>query len=128
MAYSVAKVKTETSWQIYVVSALLIFLGAVALFAFVSGVYDILNTQLEGDAFGTTLLRYLDEYGIILPLLEVVAGITLARLGMRLLNGNISAAMWARQLLLWGLLLAAVMAIQGLTAAFSGGSGTDADH
>ena len=127
MAYSVAKVKTETSWQIYVVSSLLIFLGAVALFAFISGVYDILNTQIEGDSFGTTLLRYLDEYGIILPVIEVVAGIYLARLGMRLLNGNISAAMWARQLLLWGFLLAIVMALQGSVAALSaeGGAGVD---
>lgn len=126
MAYSAAKVKTETSWQVYVVSSLLIFLGAVALFAFISGVYDILTTQLEGDSFGTTLLRYLDEYGIILPFIEVVAGIYLARLGMQLLNGNISAAMWARQLLLWGLLLAAVMAIQGFVAAFSAGGAIDA--
>jgi trehalose/maltose transport system permease protein len=126
MAYSVAKVKTETSWQIYVVSSLLIFLGAVALFAFVSGVYDVLNTQVEGDSFGTTLLRYLEKHGIILPVIEVLAGIYLARLGMRLLNGNVSAAMWARQLLLWGLLLATVMALQGFVAAFSAGAGMDA--
>lgn len=126
MAYSAAKVKTETSWQIYVVSSLLIFLGAVALFAFGSSVYDILNTQLEGDAFGTTLLRYLDEYGIILPFIEIVAGFYLVRLGIQLLNGNISAAMWAQQLLLWGLLLALVMAIQGFVAAFSADGGVDA--
>lgn len=125
MAYSAAKVKNETSWQIYIVSTLLIFLGAVALFAFVSGVYDILSTQAEGDSFGTTLLRYLDEYGIILPFIEVVAGIYLARLGMRLLSGNISAAVWARQLLLWGLLLAIVMALQGFAAAFSAGGGVE---
>lgn len=127
MAYSAAKVKTETSWQIYVVSSLLIFLGAVALFAFGSGVYDVLNTQTEGDSFGTTLLRYLDEYGIILPFIEVVAGIYLARLGMQLLHGNISAAMWARQLLLWGLLLSIVMALQGFIAVVTaeGAAGID---
>lgn len=128
MAYSVAKVKTETSWQIYVVSSLLIFLGAVALFAFVSGVYNILSTQAEGDAFGTTLLRYLDGYGIVLPFIQVVAGIYLARLGMQLLNGNISAALWARQLLLWGLLLSIVMALQGFVAALSADSSVGADR
>jgi trehalose/maltose transport system permease protein len=119
MAYSATDVKTDTQPQVYLISALLIFFGALALLAFLSGVYAVIGLREEAETFGTTLLRYLDAQGIILPLLELAAGVTLVRLGIRLLSRDVGAANWARQVMLWGIILGVVLAMQSGAAALS---------
>jgi hypothetical protein len=119
MAYSAVKVKTDTSAQIYGISALVLLMGVVALLLLFGGMWSIVETRAVDEDFGTTLLRYLDENGIIVPLIEVVAGVYLIRLGLQLLHRDVRAAQWTRQLLLWGILLAAVLTIQSVGAALS---------
>lgn len=127
MAYVAAKVKTAPSNQIYAISALLILVGAAALALFLTGIAGVVTAREADDAFGATLLAYLDIHGIILPLIELGAGIYLLRLGARLFTRDLRAAMWARQLLLWITIFGSVYSIQGFAVALgTRGAATEA--
>ena len=119
MDYSISKVRTQNSGPIYGIGFLLIALGAAALALFFSGIGGVVGTREADEAFGTTLLRYLDSFGIILPLLEVLVGAYLLRLGVRFVRHEVQAALWARQLLLWGIIAGVVFTVQGLGAAMA---------
>ena len=62
MAYSTAtRARTANSTQVYVISGLMILLGMGALWLFFTGISSVILSRPDGEDFGTTLLRYLDE-------------------------------------------------------------------
>ncbi|NOG48175.1 MAG: hypothetical protein HND48_01050 [Chloroflexi bacterium] len=84
------------------IAGLMLLLGVGALWLFVTGITDALMHRAAGADFGAVLLRYLHVNGIILPLIELGLGLYLIRLAARFLRRDLRAAMWVRQLLLWG--------------------------
>lgn len=124
MAYSTAvkDVNNETPPQIYGIGLFLLVIGAGLLALFAAGIAGIIGVRVEDEAFGITLLRYLDTHGILLPLIEVVAGIYLVMLSVRFWRREIGAGLWARQLMLWGIIAGSVMLLQSLGGALSGGA------
>jgi hypothetical protein len=96
------------------VAALFLALG-VGAFAVV-GIN--INAAITGAALdepiGTTLLRFLNTYGIIVPIVLVGVGVYLLWIGVRLFRREIQAAEWARQLLLWMLIALIVLIVQGV--------------
>ncbi|MDX2162030.1 MAG: sugar ABC transporter permease [bacterium] len=105
--------------------ALLFFLLGVGAFGVVvSNVVTTIRSSVEGEAFGTTLLRFLNTYGIIFPILLVVVGIILVRFGIGLFQQQARAASWARQILLWLIVVCAVLFVQSFNAGASGIDGS----
>lgn len=99
-------------------------IGAIGIV--VSNVSAVIGAAESGEDAGTTLLRFLNDYGIILPLILVGLGLYFAQLSLRLYRREARAAAWARQLLLWAGVLMIVLAIQGAasaTAAVDGSMG-----
>lgn len=119
MAYSTARVRADIGAQVYLITALMLLLGVGALWLFVTGVTNALIDRVAGEDFGTTLLRYLNQNGIILPLIELGLGLYLIRLGARFLRKDVRAAMWVRQLLLWGVVAATVFVVQSIGSALT---------
>jgi trehalose/maltose transport system permease protein len=112
---------------IALIALLLAAIGAGLIAILARDLVILAQTRADGEDIGTTLLRFLNTYGIIVPLLQVSFGIYLLRLATRLLSRQIVAAVWARQLLLWLLVLLAVLAIQGYARAFGGAASTPDD-
>jgi trehalose/maltose transport system permease protein len=95
---------------------------AAAVGAFVLIVMNVNAALVEadpGEAFGTTLLRFLNTYGIIVPLMLLGAGVYLLLISARLFRREVRAAAWARQLLLWMLIALFVLIIQGVGSGLS---------
>lgn len=109
---------------IYGLGLFFIALAAAAFTLVVSNVAGILNTAMPDETSGNTLLRFLNTYGIILPLLITGAGLYLALLGIRIFRRDIRAANWARQILLWLTIASVVLALQGYGVGSSGSDGT----
>lgn len=99
-----------------VFGALFVLLGIAAFLLLAANVNDIVSTRVEGEPFGTTLLRFLNSDGIIVPLIQIGFGIFLFRLGLNLFQRRRTAAAWARQVLLWVAIVLAVLALQALTS------------
>jgi trehalose/maltose transport system permease protein len=57
-----------------------------------------LSNQEDGPSFVMALLV---EFGIILPILVIAAGIAVILLGIRIFSGNITVARWAQVILFW---------------------------
>jgi trehalose/maltose transport system permease protein len=111
---------------INLISGLFVLLGIGALVWLVLSVFNdpaLREASASGDS-GATLLTFLDNFGILLPLIVIGVGIYLLRLGLRLLQRDISAAMWARQIMLWLLVVAAYVVIQTITSLISGNADT----
>ncbi len=97
--------------------ALFVLLGIAAFLLLAANINDIVSTRLEGEPFGTTLLRFLNSDGIIVPLIQIGFGIFLFRLGVNLFQRRRTAAIWARQVLLWVAIVLAALALQAFTTA-----------
>jgi trehalose/maltose transport system permease protein len=88
---------------------------ALGAFAVVGANINAAITEADaGEPFGTTLLRFLNTYGIIVPLILVGVGLYLLLIGVRLFRRDIRAAAWARQLLLWMIIALIVLIVQGI--------------
>ena len=87
-------------------------LGIAAFALFLSNIASTLSLRADGEDFGTTLLHFLDDYGIIVPLILIGIGYGLIRVGLSVLNRAITAAAWGRQILLWMLIASIVLAVQ----------------
>lgn len=99
------------------VALLFVVLGAGAIIILISQVAATLDAiPAEGEGFGTTLLRFLNDYGIIIPLLLLGIGYFLIRLGINMYQRKITAATWGRQLLLWLSIAGLVLAAQAATS------------
>ncbi len=88
-------------------------LGAIALL--ISNISSVVNAALPDEPTGQTLLNFLYTYGIIVPVLLVGIGIYSIFLSVQLFQRKATAASWARQLLLWFVVLMVVLIVQGLT-------------
>lgn len=99
-----------------VLAILFLLIGAGAFGVVISNVVAATNAADAGEPAGTTFLRFLNNYGIILPLILVGLGIYMIQLSLRLFRGEARAAAWARQLLLWGSVLMLVIAVQAAGA------------
>jgi trehalose/maltose transport system permease protein len=114
----IAERQRETSGAdiipLVLVAALFLALG-VGAFAVVGLNINAAITQAEpGEPFGTTLLRFLNSYGIIVPFVLIAVGVYLLLIGVRLYRREVQAAEWARQLLLWTLIALIVLIVQGI--------------
>lgn len=92
---------------------LLLALGALAVV--LNDIISILNARVAGEAFGATLLSFLDSYGLIVPILLVGISFAFFRLGLGILGYNYTPAAWGRQVLLWLLIACIVLGIQAFT-------------
>jgi trehalose/maltose transport system permease protein len=104
------------------ISGLFIVLGMAALIWLVLSVFNdpaIQEASASGDS-GKTILAFLDNFGILLPIIVVAVSLYLLRLGTRLLQRDINAATWARQILLWLLIVAAYLGVQTILGLMSG--------
>lgn len=92
-------------------------LGAFALL--ISNILAVTGTVAAGEDGGITLLRFLNAYGIIVPLILLGVGVYLVWLGSRVLSRSAAAASWARQILLWFTILGVVLIVQSFLAGAS---------
>lgn len=99
-----------------VLAVLFLILGCAAIGVVISNILSATGAAEAGEEFGTTFLRFLNSYGIILPLLLIGVGIYLLRLSLRLYQREARAAAWARQLLMWSGVLMIVLAVQAVSA------------
>jgi trehalose/maltose transport system permease protein len=101
------------------IAGLLALIGAGLIGALVMSIVGVLNARIDGEDIGTTLLRFLNTYGIVVPLLQIGFGLGLLRLTARFMSRSVVAAVWVRQFLLWMLVLLAVLGLQAFNSAFS---------
>jgi len=90
--------------------------GIGAILLLVSQITASLSASPEGEAGGQVLLTFLYTYGIIVPLLLALIGLYLLLMSVRLFQRQITAASWARQLLLWVIVACVVLILQAFTA------------
>lgn len=102
------------------IALMLAAIGAALIGILVTSVASAVGLGGEDEAFGTTLLRFLNTYGIIVPILQVGFGLYMLSLARRLIQRSLGGAVWARQMLLWLLVLVAALALQAYSQAFSG--------
>ncbi len=97
------------------VALLFLALGVGAIFLLISQFTGTQAAAALDESFGTTALRFLNDFGIIIPLLLLGIGVALFRLGLNLMQRRFTAAAWGRQLLLWLSIASLVLALQELT-------------
>lgn len=102
---------------IALIAGMFVVLGALALYILLSNILALIGARTPDETFGTTLLSYLNDYGIIIPLVQLGIGAYLIRLGIQVWQRNIRAASWARQFLLWGMIAVGAITAQSLSAA-----------
>lgn len=99
----------RTTPQAYFLSALMIVIGVTAVIAFVFIVSGNQAMQLAinwipGDDSPdrpSVVLAFLEQFGLIVPALILYLGAFFFVIGIRLLNGQIATAQWARIALFW---------------------------
>jgi len=106
------------------VAALFVIIAIGALLVIVTNVNAAITARGEDEAVGTTVLRFLNNYGIIVPMILGGLGIYFLGLGLRLFRMEASAAAWGKQLLLWLLVVASVLFLQAYNSGTSGIDGT----
>ncbi len=108
---------SDVALPIALVGTLFVAIGLIALALFLNNIVVVINVRADGETFGTTILRYLNDFGIIVPLILIGVGYTMIRFGLRIYNREMTAAAWGRQILLWLIIAAVVLAFQLLTSA-----------
>ncbi|MBC7811250.1 MAG: sugar ABC transporter permease, partial [Burkholderiales bacterium] len=104
---------------------IVIGLGAFAwLFISINRDTRIIAATQSGLGAGTTILAFLDSFGIIIPLLAIGLGAFIFRLGLRLRQWNAEAAQWAQTILLWLSIGVAVVILQSITAGIADEDGS----
>ena len=109
---------SSTSLPITLIGTLFVALGLAALYLLLGNITATLDLRAEGEGFGTTLLRFLNDYGIIVPFILAAVGYMLIRIGLRIYSRQFTAAAWGRQILLWLTIAAVVIAVQSFTTGF----------
>lgn len=106
------------------ISGLFIFLGLGIIAWLLYSIFNdvTLQTALEAGNNGDTILAFLDTYGILFPVIIVAVGLYLFRLGTKLLKRQISAAVWAKQVLMWLMIISAYLIAQTLLGVIAGTS------
>jgi trehalose/maltose transport system permease protein len=112
-----AESRSSAGAIIPLIAGMFVVLGALALYILLSNILAVIGARTPDEDFGTTLLRYLNDYGIIIPLVQLGIGAYLVRLGIQVWQRSIRAASWARQFLLWGMIAAGAVTAQSLSAA-----------
>lgn len=107
----------SASLPILLISFLLVALGLGAAGIVVSYISTTLAAPLENPTVATRIFLFLASYGILIPVMLIGATLYLIRLGGRVYQRRITAAVWARQLLLWVVVALVVLAIQGFLSA-----------
>lgn len=108
------------------VSLLFIMLGVGALTIIVSYVSEVLSAPLANPTAASQFFLFLASYGILIPLMLVAASIYFIRMGLRLFQRQVTAAAWARQLLLWIVIVLVVLAMQGFLSGMNTAGGIGA--
>ena len=106
---------TTSTTPVTLIGLLFLALGIGAFALVLSYVVNALNLRVPDETFGTSFLRFLNIYGIIVPLILVGIGYMLIRVGLGVLNRDVTAAAWGRQILLWLVIAAAVLAVQSIS-------------
>jgi len=108
-----------TPLPVNLIALLFVALGAGALALLASNISSVLNLPV-GEDTGATLLRFLKDYGLIVPIILVALGLALIQIGRRILNREYTAATWAQQLMLWMLIAAGIIGVQAIGNGLSG--------
>lgn len=94
---------TRTSpFQIQFLAAIFFILGSavlLALFYLISQNTDVVGPGVPD--FNTRAWNFLQAFGLIRPILAIIGGLWLIRLGLRLRSGHVTPARWARTILIW---------------------------
>lgn len=115
---------STASLVIYWTAFIFILLAIGSIGLIVSNIASVLELRQPDENTGTTILRFLNEYGIFFPLILIALGGFFLSLAIRTLKGNGNAAAWAQQTLLWLGLLCGVVFLQAFGAGASGLDGT----
>jgi trehalose/maltose transport system permease protein len=100
------------------VSGLFILLGLAAFgFLFVQINSDPTIQEVTQTGEGSIVLAFLDSFGIVFPLLLIIIGAILIRLGLNLRQRTISAARWAQVALIWLTVGIVVLALNSFISA-----------
>lgn len=110
--------------QIELVASLFVILGMGLVFALGSSVWNNPRLQIGDLEFERVVWRFLQNFGILRPILILAAAGLLLRLGLKLRTGYIGAARWAKSILIWLLIIIGVVCIQ----AFFVGLDADLTH
>ncbi len=108
---------------IELISGLFILIGLGAFGSLFVGINSdpTIRALTQGEMEGSFVLAFLDSFGIVTPLLILVLGAIIIRLGLSLRSRHVTPARWAQITLLW--LLVAVI-VTGLSAFINGGQPT----
>jgi trehalose/maltose transport system permease protein len=102
------KLNKTIKWPSNLLGSVLILIGIGVFLWFVISIgtnpaislaLDI--TQPETGETPSFVMAFLIEFGIILPVLAVIAGAVLISLGIKVFSGNITIARWAQLILFW---------------------------
>ncbi|MBC7870706.1 MAG: hypothetical protein H7Y09_07685, partial [Chitinophagaceae bacterium] len=108
-------------YPIYIVSAVL-FLLSLGAFAYVVNTLAQAAETYKESSTGTVILGYLNDTGLILPLLAIGFGIWLFQLGLGVYQRKYPSAAWARMLFLWLMVGIVALLIRDLIQIFGGNS------
>jgi trehalose/maltose transport system permease protein len=98
---------------------LFILIGVGAWVLLINSILSITGTAAPDETTGTTLLRFLETYGLIIPILEILAGVLAIAFGIGVIMLNARQAAWARQAYLWLCVACVVFVLQGFSAGTS---------
>ncbi|HEX2621754.1 MAG TPA: sugar ABC transporter permease, partial [Phototrophicaceae bacterium] len=98
--------------QIEIVASLFVILGIGLLVALGFSVATNPEMKIGELEFARVVWRFLQNFGVLRPLLIITASFLLIRLGLRLRTRYIGAARWASSILIWLLLLIGVGGLQ----------------
>ncbi len=101
---------------IELLSGLFILLGLAAFGLLFVGINSDPAIQAATQGKGSLVLAFLDSFGIITPILVVVIGWLLIRLGRSLRHRTITSARWAQVALLWIIVAVVVLALKAFVS------------
>lgn len=100
--------------QIEAVASLFLILGCGLIAALSYSVLTHPDLEIGVLEASRVVWRFLQNFGVLRPLLVIGSGVLLIRLGLRLRTRSIGAARWAQNVLLWVMLVVALAVLQTL--------------
>jgi trehalose/maltose transport system permease protein len=98
--------------QIEAIASLFILLGCGAIAGLIYSILTHPDLQIGVLEAPRVAWRFLQNFGILRPLLVIGAGVLLIRLGLQLRTRYIGAARWAQNILLWLMLVSGLATLQ----------------
>ncbi|MDX1992129.1 MAG: sugar ABC transporter permease [bacterium] len=113
------EIRQNPAFAVMLMGALLLLL-AVGAAAYVVSTFVSASQTYQGQPTGTLILGYLNDTGLILPLVAVALGVWFFRLGFGVLWREYSAAGWARMVFTWLLVAVVILIIRDVGLILTG--------